>query len=103
MAPLTPPRRAPLEAKAQAAGLSGAAAGIVLWILQTYLFKGSTVPAGLVSLIDAVVPGVIALLGAYFAPHTPRPAPQPLPPGTVMTPVGPVGPMGAGGASGTST
>ena len=73
MAPPAPPRRASIEATAQAAGLSGAAAGIVLYLLQTYLFKGSAVPAGLVSLIDAVVPGVLALAGAYLAPHTPRP------------------------------
>lgn len=83
MAPPAPPRRAAVEAKAQAAGLSGAAAGIVLYLLQTYAFKGSAVPAGLVSLIDAVVPGVLALAGAYLAPHTPRPGDvptQPAPP-----------------------
>lgn len=93
MAPPVPLRHAPIEAKAQAAGLSAAAAGVVLYLLQTYVFKGSAVPAGLVSLIDAVVPGLLALAGAYLAPHTPRPVPQPLPPGTVMTPVGPVGPI----------
>lgn len=71
-----PPKRAPIEAKAQAAGLAGTVAGIVLWLLQTYAFKGNAVPAGLVSLIDAVVPGAIALLGAYLAPHTPREVPS---------------------------
>ena len=75
-----PPKRAPIEAKAQAAGLAGTVAGIVLWALQTYLFKGSAVPAGLVSLIDAVVPGVLALAGAWIAPHTPRPGDTPAPP-----------------------
>lgn len=71
-------QRAPVEAKTQAAGLSGAAAGIILYLLQTYAFKGNAVPAGLVSLIDAVVPGLVAFVGAYLAPHTPRPAPVPV-------------------------
>jgi hypothetical protein len=64
---------APIEAKVQAAGVAGAAAGVVLWVLQTYAFKGNSVPAGLVSLVDVAVPGILALAGGYLAPHTPRP------------------------------
>lgn len=66
--------RAPIEAKAQAAGVAGGVAGVVLWVLQTYVFKGASVPPGLVSLVDVAVPGVLALAGAYIAPHTNRPA-----------------------------
>ncbi len=57
---------APIEAKVQAAGVAGAAAGVVLWVLQTYAFKGGSVPAGLVSLVDVAVPGVLALAGGYL-------------------------------------
>jgi len=63
-----------VETKVQAASLSAAAAGAVLWALQTYVFKGNDVPAGLVSLIDVVVPAVLAAVAGYLAPHTPRPA-----------------------------
>lgn len=77
--------RAPIEAKAQAAGIAGGVAGVVLWVLQTYVFKGASVPAGLVSLVDVAVPGVLALAGAYIAPHTNRPAAPPTQP-----PAGPV-------------
>jgi hypothetical protein len=74
---------APIEAKVQAAGVAGAAAGVVLWVLQTYAFKGNSVPAGLVSLVDVAVPGILALAGGYLAPHTDRtvaPAAVPAPP-----------------------
>jgi hypothetical protein len=68
----------PVEAKAQAAGIAGGAAGVVLWVLQTWVFKGTAVPAGLVSLVDVAVPGVLALAGAYLAPHTGRPGDRPV-------------------------
>jgi hypothetical protein len=71
--------RSPIEAKVQAAGLAGTAAGVIIWLLQTYAFKGSAVPAGLVSLIYAGVPGVLAFGAGYFAPHTPRTVPPPAP------------------------
>ena len=69
-----PAPRAPIEAKVQAGGLSAVAGGIIVYLLQTYAFKG-TIPAGIVSLIYAVVPGLLALAGAYLAPHSPRPGP----------------------------
>ena len=87
MAPAVPSRRAPIEAKTQAAGLAGVVSGALIWVLQTYVFKG-TVNAGLQSLIYAAVPGVLAFAAAYLAPHTPRPAPAPsvLPPNLPPTP-----------------
>ena len=66
------PKRAPIEAKAQAAGAGGFVAGAIIWVLQTYVFKG-TVNPGLVSLVYAVAPALLALGAAYAAPHTPRP------------------------------
>ena len=62
-----------IEPKAQAAGLAGTAAGVIIWILSTYAFKGGDVPPGLVSLIYAAVPGVAALAAAWLAPHQARP------------------------------
>jgi len=74
MAPVTP--RAPVEAKTQAAGTAGIVAGALIWILQEYVFKG-TVNPGVVSLVYAAVPGVLAFAAAYVAPHTPRPVAAP--------------------------
>ena len=71
---MAPPKRAPVEAKTQAAGVAGVVSGALIWILQTYVFKSALDP-GLVSLIYAAVPGVLAFAAAYVAPHTPRPAP----------------------------
>jgi hypothetical protein len=74
--------RAPIEAKVQAGTIAATVAGAVVYILQQYVFKG-TVNAGLVSLIYAAVPGVLAFGAAWLAPHTPRPAP-PAPPVVTM-------------------
>jgi len=70
----------------QAGGLSAVAGGITVYLLQTYAFKG-TIPAGIVSLIYAVVPGLLALAGGWLAPHTSRTplAPQ-QPPSVTTTP-----------------
>ena len=72
MASAVPSRRAPIEAKTQAAGLAGAVSGAIIWILQQYVFKG-TVNPGLQSLIYAAVPGALAFIAAYLAPHQVRP------------------------------
>ena len=72
MASAAPSRRAPIAPKTQAAGLAGAVAGAIIYILQTYVFKG-TVNAGLVGLIYAAVPGALAFAAAYLAPHQVRP------------------------------
>jgi hypothetical protein len=79
----------PVEVKVQAASLAAAVSGAVLWALSVYAFKGSTVPPGLVSLVDLAVPAILAAAAGYMAPHTPRPdlAPRvPLPPTVTMTP-----------------
>lgn len=74
-----------IEKKVSASSLSAAAAGVVLWALQTWAFKG-TVPAGVVSLVYLAVPAISALVAGYLAPHTPRPAPAPNIPATPPTP-----------------
>lgn len=74
---------APIEAKVQAGSLAAAVSGAVLWALGAYVFKGGAVPAGLVSLIDVVVPAGLALAAGYYAPHTPRPVAAPVQPSNV--------------------
>jgi hypothetical protein len=74
-----------VETKVQASSLAAAVSGAALWALSSYVFKGGDVPAGLVSLIDVVVPAVLAAVAGYLAPHTPRPAP-----GTVTTVANPM-------------
>ena len=90
MALPAPPKRAPVEAKTQAAGVAGVVSGALIWILQTYVFKGTLDP-GLVSLIYAAVPGALAFAAAYVAPHTPRAvaAPAAVPPSGTVTIVPP--------------
>jgi len=63
----------PVETKVQAGSLAAAAAGVALWALQTYVFKDSGIPDGVVSLVYLAVPAVIAGVGGYLAPHTHRP------------------------------
>ena len=70
---------APIAPKVQAASVSAAVAGAVLYLLQTYVFKGD-VPDGLQSLVYVAVPGVVALIAGYLAPHQVRPADQPVVP-----------------------
>jgi hypothetical protein len=63
----------PVAPKTSAAGVSAAVSGAVLYLLQTYVFKGS-VPGGVASLIYVSVPGLLAFAAAYLAPHQPRPS-----------------------------
>ena len=74
MTELILPPKPSIEAKVQAGTLSAVLGGIAVWALQTYIFKGNISP-GLVSLIYAAVPGILALAGGYLAPHSPRPLP----------------------------
>ena len=53
-------------------------AGALVYILQKYVFKGALDP-GVEALVYAAVPGALALLAGWLAPHTPRPLP-PAPP-----------------------
>src|SRR6266487_1388911 len=66
----------PVAPKAQAAGVAGAISGAAVWALSTYEFKGNVDP-GLVSLIYAAAPGLVAFGAAYMAPHQPRPNDEP--------------------------
>jgi hypothetical protein len=75
---------APIAPKVQAASLSAAVAGAVLYLLQQYVFRGS-VPAGVESLIYLAVPGVVALVAGYLAPHQVRPA-DPATPAAALQP-----------------
>ena len=68
----------PIETKTQAGAISAAASGVILWLLQTYVFKGN-MPQGIESLVYLIVPGVLAGAAAYLAPHTPRPDLAPVP------------------------
>lgn len=68
-----------VETKVQAGTLSAAAAGVVLWVLQTYVFKGA-MPQGVESLVYLAVPAVLAGAAGYLAPHTHRPDLAPVAP-----------------------
>ena len=61
----------PVEPKVQVAGVTAAASGAVLWILGKYVFKGN-VPDGIASMVYVAMPGVLAFVAAYFAPHQHR-------------------------------
>ena len=67
---------APIAPKTQAAGVSAAVAGAALYLLQTYVFKGD-VPAGVASMVYIAVPGIVAFVAAYWAPHQVRPGDTP--------------------------
>ena len=69
----------PVEPKVQVAGVTAAVSGAVLWILGKYVFKGN-VPDGSASMVYVAMPGVLAFVAAYFAPHQHR---DPAPPLTV--------------------
>ena len=76
-----------VETKVQAGTLSAAVAGVALWVLQTYVFKGG-MPQGLESLVYLAVPAVLAGAAGYLAPHTHRPdlAPPPAVPPVQVPP-----------------
>jgi hypothetical protein len=80
--------RLPVEPKASAGGLGGTAAGVLIWVLQTYVLKGRLDP-GLQAYIYAAVPGAIAFAAAWLAPHQARPGDAPVPP-PVIPPSGAV-------------
>jgi len=63
---------APVEPKAQNAGLAAAVSGAALYLLGKYVFKGS-VPDGVASMIYIATPAVLAFAAAWLAPHQVRP------------------------------
>ena len=62
-----------IETKVQAGTAAAFVSGIIIWALQTWVFKGSAVPPGAISLVYAVVPALLTLAAGYKAPHTHRP------------------------------
>jgi hypothetical protein len=68
-----------IESKVQAGSLSAAVAGVALYALQTWVFKGN-MPQGVESLVYLAVPAILAGAAGYFAPHTHRPDLTPQPP-----------------------
>lgn len=62
----------PIERKVTASTGATAVAGLILWLLSTYVFKGE-VPIEVVAFIMWLVLTVSAFVGGYLAKHTPRP------------------------------
>lgn len=67
----------PVERKVQASTAAAAVSGMALWVLGKYVFKGD-VPDVFASWIYVLVPGLLAFLAGYRAPHTSRPVPPPV-------------------------
>lgn len=83
---------APVETKVQASTIAAAVSGLGLYFLGRYVFKGD-VPDVVTSWVYVLVPGVLAFTAGWFAKHTPRTPPVPIPPAagaadapTVVTP-----------------
>jgi hypothetical protein len=60
-----------VETKVNAAGIGAALAGVLMWVFTTYVFNGD-VPDSFTLLINIVVPGVVAWVAGWLAPHTRR-------------------------------
>lgn len=61
-----------VEKKVQASTGAAAVSGLVLWVLGTYVFKG-TVPDAVTTVVYVLVPAATAFAAGYLARHTPRP------------------------------
>jgi hypothetical protein len=61
----------PVERKVTASSYTAAATGLVLWVLQTYVFKGD-VPDVIVSWVYVLVPALATFTAGYFTKHTIR-------------------------------
>ena len=78
----------PAETKVKASAAASALAGLILWALGRYVFKGA-VPDVVASWVYAIIPAAITFAAGYLARHTPRPdlAAVPAPaPGTTPLP-----------------
>lgn len=64
----------PVETKVKASSAAAALAGLALWALGRYIFKG-TVPDVVASWVYVIVPAVITFAAGYLAKHTNRPSP----------------------------
>jgi hypothetical protein len=73
----------PVEMKVKTATLGGALAAVVLWALDTYVFKTDAVPEAVELAVDVIVVSLVTFISGYLAKHTPRPeAPSTPPAGT---------------------
>ena len=63
---------APVERKVQASTGAAAVSGLVLWVLGTYVFKG-TVPDAVTTVVYVLVPAATAFAAGYLTRHTSRP------------------------------
>jgi hypothetical protein len=63
-----------VEKKVQASTLAAAVSGLVVWLLGRYVLHG-TVSPGYIAEIDVAVPGILAFVAGWLAPHTPKPPP----------------------------
>ena len=59
----------PVEAKVKSAAFGAALAGVVVWALETYVFR-NTVPVPIQALIDIAVPALAAFALGFQAKHT---------------------------------
>jgi len=60
------------ERKVTTSTVAAAVAGLVIWLLGKYVFKG-TVPDAVVLAVNVLMPGILAFLAGYFTRHTHRP------------------------------
>jgi hypothetical protein len=80
---------AQVERKVQASTGAAAVSGLVLWVLGTYVFKG-TVPDAVTTVVYILVPAATAFAAGYLTKHTSRPAaPPPRAPKTLVPPAAP--------------
>ena len=64
--------RGPVEAKVSAATVAAAVSGLIVWVLQNYVFRGE-VPFPVSSAVQVIVPALFAFVAGWCARHTPRP------------------------------
>ena len=63
----------PVETKVKASTAASALAGLALWALGRYVFKGA-VPDVVASWVYAIIPAALTFGAGYLAKHTPRAA-----------------------------
>lgn len=61
----------PVEAKVKAATGAAAVAGLLVWLLEEYVF-GAAAPEAVEAAVDVLVPAAAALVAGWLARHTPR-------------------------------
>ena len=65
------------DSTAAYSSIAGAITGIVLWVLQTYAFKGNDVPAPLEGACWVLIPAIVTGVSAFFTRNAKPPsAPQ---------------------------